>query len=78
MLYVRILAQMLGKSQLIFVTLTTNMTQHDSHGPDDHPKTIDYHHLDMSKDEETDEHGIDWLCGCHIVEFWLRCWANHS
>jgi predicted ThiF/HesA family dinucleotide-utilizing enzyme len=21
--------------------LATNMTQHDSHGPDDHPKTID-------------------------------------
>jgi hypothetical protein len=21
--------------------LTTNLTQHDSHGPDDHPKTID-------------------------------------
>jgi hypothetical protein len=30
-------------------TLTTNLTQHDSHGPDDHPKTIDYHHMDMSK-----------------------------
>jgi hypothetical protein len=42
--------------------LTTNLTQHDSHGPDDHPKTsIDYHHLDMSKDDGTDEHGIDWL-----------------
>jgi hypothetical protein len=32
----------------------------------------------MSKDEETDEHGIDWLCGCHLVEFWLGSWANHS
>jgi hypothetical protein len=31
-------------------TLTTNLTQHDSHGPDEHPKTIDCHHLDMSKD----------------------------
>ncbi len=31
--------------------LTTNLTQHDSHGPDDSPKTIGYHHLDMSKDD---------------------------
>jgi hypothetical protein len=23
---------------------TTILTQHDSHGPDDHPKTFDYHH----------------------------------
>jgi hypothetical protein len=30
--------------------LTTNLTQHDSHGPDDQPKTIDYHHLGMSRD----------------------------
>jgi hypothetical protein len=30
------------------------------------PKTIDYHHLDMSKDDGTDEHGIDWLCGCQL------------
>jgi hypothetical protein len=22
------------------LSLTTNLTQHDSHGPDDHPKTI--------------------------------------
>jgi hypothetical protein len=47
--------------------LTTNLTQHDSHGPDDSPKTIGYHHLDMSKDDGTDEHGIDWVCGCHLV-----------
>jgi hypothetical protein len=40
-------------------TLTTNPTQHDSHGPDDHPKTIDYHHMDMSRDDGMDEHGID-------------------
>jgi hypothetical protein len=33
-------------------TLTTNLTQQlDSHGPDDQPKTIDYHHLDMSRDD---------------------------
>jgi SHS2 domain-containing protein len=40
-------------------TLTTNPTQHDSHGPDDHPKTIDYHHMDISRDDGMDEHGID-------------------
>jgi hypothetical protein len=59
---------------------TTNPTQHDSHRPDDHPKTIDYHHLDMSKDDGTDDmHGIDWLCGCHLVGFWLGSYrANHS
>jgi hypothetical protein len=30
-------------------TLTTNLTRHDTHGPDDQPKTIDYHHLGMSR-----------------------------
>jgi hypothetical protein len=45
-------------------TLSKNPTKHDSHGPDDHPKTIDYHHLDMSRDDGMDEHEIDWLCGC--------------
>jgi hypothetical protein len=48
-----------------YQTLTTHLIQHyDSHGPDDYPKTIDYHHLDMSRDDGMDEHGIDWLCGC--------------
>jgi hypothetical protein len=48
----RILAQILGKSQPIFVTPpTTNLTQHDSRKPDDHPNSIDYHHLDMSRDD---------------------------
>jgi hypothetical protein len=56
----------------------TNLTQHDSQGPDAHPKTIDYHHMDMSIDDGTDEHGIDWLCGCHLVELWLGSWANHN
>jgi hypothetical protein len=36
---------------------TTNLTQHDSHWPDDDSKTIDYHHLDMSRDDGMDEHG---------------------
>jgi hypothetical protein len=54
------------------LSLTTNLTQHDSRGPDDHPKTIDYHHLDMPRDDGMDEHGIDWPYGCHQVRFWLR------
>jgi hypothetical protein len=75
----RILAQILGKSQPIFVTPpTTNLTQHDSRKLDDHPKSIDYHHLDMSRDDGMDDHGIDWLYGCHLVGFWLKSWANHS
>jgi hypothetical protein len=54
-------------------TLKTNLTQHGSHGPDDHPKTIDYYHrhLDMSRDDDMDEHEVIWLCGCHLVGFWL-------
>jgi hypothetical protein len=57
---------------------TTNLTQHNPHGPDDNPKTIDYHkHLDKSRDDGMDEHGIDWLYGCHLVGFWLKSWTNH-
>jgi hypothetical protein len=59
-------------------SLTTNLFQHDSHGPDDHPKTIDYHHLDMPRDDGMDEHGIDWLYRCHQVGFWLRSRENLS
>jgi hypothetical protein len=58
-------------------TLTTNQTQHHSHaGPDDHPKTIDSHHLDISRDDGMDEHGIDWVCRCHLVRFWFESWAT--
>jgi hypothetical protein len=49
--------------------MTTNLTQRDSHGPDDHPKTFDYYHLVMSRDDVMDEKEIDWFCGCHHVEF---------
>jgi hypothetical protein len=47
------LAKKLSKSEPtdFFHALITNLTQHDSHGPDDQPKTIDYHHLDMSRDD---------------------------
>jgi hypothetical protein len=58
-------------------TLTTNRTQHDLHGPDDSTKTIHYHHLDMSRDGGMDEHGIDWLNGCHQVGFWIGKLSNH-
>jgi hypothetical protein len=58
----RISAKKLGKSQPtadFFHALTTNLTEHDSHGPDDQLKTIDYHHLGMSRGDVLDEHGID-------------------
>jgi hypothetical protein len=51
---------------------TTNLTQHDSHGQGDYLKTIDYHHLDMSRDDGMDDDGIDWLYGCHLVGFGLE------
>jgi hypothetical protein len=59
-----------------YPSLITNLTQHDSHGPDDHPKSIDFYHLDMSRNDVMDENGIDWFCGCHHVGFWLVSWAN--
>jgi hypothetical protein len=48
-----------------------NLTQHNRYWPDDLPKTIDYHHPDMSRDDGMDEHGMDWIYGCHLVGFWL-------
>jgi hypothetical protein len=36
------------------VSTDHNLTQHDSHGPDDRIKTIDYHHLRMLKDDGMD------------------------
>jgi hypothetical protein len=52
------------------------LTQQDPHGLDDHLNTIHYHHLDMSRDDGMDEHGIDWLLGCNLVGFGLESWAN--
>jgi hypothetical protein len=73
----RIWAQTLSKLWLIFVNSpTTYQTQHYPHGPDDHLNTIHYHHLDMARDDGMDEHGIDWLLGCHLVGFGLKSWAN--
>jgi hypothetical protein len=75
----RILAEKLGKShQLISLSrLITNLTQHNSHGPDDQPKHIHNHVLNISRDDGMDEHGIDWLYGCCLVGLWLKSWANH-
>jgi hypothetical protein len=56
---------------------TTNLTQHNPHGPDVHPKTIDYHHRNITIDDGMDKHGIDCLYECHLVGFWLKSWANH-
>jgi hypothetical protein len=49
------------------------ITQHDSHGPDDVANTIDYHHLDMSRDDGMDEHGNDWLYGYHLAARLSHC-----
>jgi hypothetical protein len=79
----RILTQKVVKSQITTAdfhqVLNTNLTQHDVHGPDDSPKTIDYHHLDMSRDDGMDEHRIDLLYGCHRVGFLLgKLLSNYS
>jgi hypothetical protein len=42
----------------------------------DGSKTIDYHHLDMSRDDGMDEHGIQWLYdGCPHQGSWPN---NHD
>jgi hypothetical protein len=65
MLSGRILAEKLGISSADFChVLTTNLAQHDSHRPDDQPKTIHYHCLNIARDDGMDENGIDWLYGC--------------
>jgi SHS2 domain-containing protein len=49
--------------------LTTNLTQHDSHGPDDQPKTIDYHRLDMSRDDGIDD-GVELIGSMDVNVIW--------
>jgi hypothetical protein len=39
-------------------TPATNPTQHDVHGQDDTPTTIDYHQLDLSRDGGMDKQEI--------------------
>jgi hypothetical protein len=29
-------------------------------------------------DNGMDEHGMDWIYGCHMIGFWLYGWAYHS
>jgi hypothetical protein len=61
-----VLTRRLSKShQLIFMSCTDHKSDPacNSHGQYNQPKTIDYHHMDMSKEDGMDEHGIDWLCG---------------
>ena len=57
-------------------TPATNPTHHDLHGPDDPQTTIDYHHLDLSRDDGMDEQEI-YLSFVHPDGgFWLRSWAT--
>jgi hypothetical protein len=53
--------------------------QHDSHshGPDDGSKTIDYHHLGMSRDDGMDDHGLERLYGYRLSGFGLGSWPNN-
>jgi hypothetical protein len=71
-----ILAEKLGRSHhLIFVTphtITTNLTQHDSHGPDEQHQPIEYHCMNIARDDGMDENGIDWLYGCCLIGFNLK------
>jgi hypothetical protein len=73
------LAKKLGITSADFChALTTNLTQHDSHGLDDQPQIIDYYCLVISRDDGMDEHGVDdWLYQCTLIGFWLKSWANH-
>jgi hypothetical protein len=41
----------MAKNHAVPHALTINLTQHDSHEPDDGPQIIDYHHLGMSRDD---------------------------
>jgi hypothetical protein len=63
----------LGKlGRFCFTAAITNPTQHDLHGPDDAKTTIDYHHLDPSRDDGMDEQEIHWHFGCPDAGFWLE------
>jgi hypothetical protein len=42
---------------------TTNPAQHDPHGPDDPFRTINYHHLDISRHDGMDDQDIGWRNG---------------
>jgi hypothetical protein len=49
-----------GQIELIFIhTPATNQTKHDLQRQDSLPTTIDYHQLNLSRDDGMDEQGID-------------------
>jgi hypothetical protein len=53
-----------GEMQLIFFDISTaNPTQHDRHGPDDPFRSINYHHLNISRHDGMDEQDIGWRNG---------------
>jgi hypothetical protein len=57
-----ILAQKFGSLNLNPFSFTSQPqpNQHDLHGPDESQTTIDYHHLDESRDDGVDEQEIHW------------------
>jgi hypothetical protein len=63
---------MSSKSIGMLDVLCGSPTQHDLHGPDDAQTTIDYHHLDPSRDDGMDEQEIYWHFGCPDAGFWLE------
>jgi hypothetical protein len=49
-----------GQIELIFIHIpATNPMPHNLHQQDDTHTTIDYHQLDLSRDDGMDEQGID-------------------
>jgi hypothetical protein len=60
----KISAWMFGKIWLIFAHIPPHSQgQHDPHGPDDPFRTINYHHLDISRQDGMDEQDIGWRNG---------------
>jgi hypothetical protein len=45
----------------------SNPTQQSPHGPNDHSRTINYHHLDISGHDGMDEQDIGWRNGWWLV-----------
>jgi hypothetical protein len=63
----------LGRFCFTAAATIANPTQHDLHGPDDAQTTIDYHHLDPSRDDGMDEQEmIHRHFGCPDEGFWLE------
>jgi hypothetical protein len=47
----------------LFKPTNPNPTHHDPHGPDDPFRTIDYHHLNISRHDGMDEQDVGWKDG---------------